>query len=176
MPWLAFLPLVAGCGCLAIVVLCERSASFSQFVKYGLIGVLSTYVQMAAFYALASTCLPCLGADDWAVRGLGLSSVEVTDGVRAVRFSLATGIGFLVANVFCWLMNRTLVFRPGKFPWPVEFVLFLGAATVATLVALGLSSALIACCGMMTSVAVLLEVSVSFLVNFLVRKFFIFNG
>ena len=41
---------------------------------------------------------------------------------------------------------------------------------------IGLSSALIRWCGLMTTVAVALEIAVSFLVNFFVRKFFIFKG
>ena len=73
-------------------------------------------------------------------------------------------------------MNRAFVFRPGRFRWPVEFAMFFGVATLATVVALGLSSALIRWCGLMTTIAVAVEVVVSFLVNFFVRKFFIFKG
>ena len=157
-------------------VMSHDSGPFWQFVKYGVIGVLSTLVQTAVFYVLASTCLGCLAPDDVAVRLLGLPAAEVSDAVRAFRFAVATGIGFVVANVFCWLMNRAFVFRPGKFSWYVELAMFFGTATVATLVALGLSSALIRWCGLMTTIAVLVEVLVSFLVNFFVRKFFIFKG
>ena len=50
------------------------------------------------------------------------------------------------------------------------------AATFATVIALGVMKALIDGCGMMTTLAVFVEVAVSFLVNFFVRKFFIFKG
>ena len=98
------------------------------------------------------------------------------DAVRAWRFAVATGIGFVIANVFCWLMNRWFVFRPGKFRWYVEFVMFFGAATLATVIALGLSSGLIHFVGLMTSAAVLIEIVASFLINYFTRKFFIFRG
>ena len=160
----------------AMRVLSRESGPFWQFVKYGVIGVLSTLVQTAVFYVLAATCLGCLAPGDVAVRLLGLPATDVCDAVRAVRFAAATGAGFVVANVFCWLMNRTFVFRPGRFSWYAEFMMFFGAALVATLVALGLSSALIRWCGLMTTIAVAVEVVVSFLVNFFVRKFFIFKG
>ena len=173
---LALLPLAGCVGLLVVVVAGERRPWLFQFVKYGAVGVASTYVQAAVFYLLGATCLGCLAPDDVAVRILGLPASEVDDAARALRFAVATGVGFVVANVFCWLMNRAFVFRPGKFRWYVEFAMFFGAATVATLAALGLSAALIRWCGLMTTLAVALEIVVSFLVNFFVRKFFIFKG
>ena len=156
--------------------LSHDSGPFAQFVKYGVIGVLSTCVQMLGFYLLAATCLKCLGSDDWAVRFAGLPSVEVTDGVRAFRAAVATAGGFAIANVFCWIMNRLFVFKPGKFRWYVEFALFFGVAAFATVVALGVQSLLIKYFGMMTSAAVVVEVLVSFMMNFFIRKFVIFKG
>jgi len=176
MPILVWLPLVACVGMLALVILCERSAAFAQFVKYGTNGVIATYVQTVTFYALGATCLLCLGPDDLAVRHLGLPSAVVPDGVRAFRFAVATAVGFTIANVVCWLMNRWCVFKPGKFKWYVEFGMFFGTSTIATLIALGLSWALINWAGLMTTLAVFIEVVVSFFVNFFVRKFFIFKG
>ena len=158
-------------------VLSHDSGPFWQFVKYGAIGVMATLVQTGVFYLLATTCLKCLASDDVMVKFLGFAPAEgITDGVRAFRFTLATSVGFVLANVFCWLMNRWFVFRPGKFRWYVEFAMFFGTSTVATVIALGVSSALISCCGLMTTLAVFVEVVVSFLVNFFVRKFFIFRG
>ena len=156
--------------------LSHDSGPFAQFVKYGVIGVLSTCVQMIGFYLLAATCLKCLGTDDWAVRFLGLPSVEVSDGVRAFRAAVATAGGFTVANIFCWMMNRLFVFKPGKFRWYVEFLMFFGVAALATVVALGVQSLLIKYFGMMTTAAVIVEVVASFLMNFFVRKFVIFKG
>jgi putative flippase GtrA len=156
--------------------LSHDSGPFAQFVKYGAIGVLSTCVQMIGFYLLAATCLKCLGADDWAVRFLGIPSVEVSDGLRAFRAAVATAGGFTVANIFCWIMNRLFVFKPGKFRWYVEFLMFFGVAALATVVALGVQSLLIRYFGMMTTAAVIVEVVASFLMNFFVRKFVIFKG
>ena len=158
-------------------ILSHDCGPFWQFVKYGAIGVMATLVQTGVFYLLATTCLKCLGADDVAVKYLGFATADgLTDGVRAFRFSLATAVGFVVANVFCWLMNRWFVFKPGKFAWYVEFGMFFATSTVATVIALGVSSALIGWFGLMTTLAVFIEVIVSFLVNFFVRKFYIFRG
>ena len=175
-PVLAVLPLVGCIGLLFCIVLCEKYAWFAQFVKYGTNGVIATYVQTGTFYLLAATCLACLGPDDVAVKYLGLSAVEISDGLRALRFAVATAVGFVLANIVCWLMNRWCVFKPGKFRWYVELAMFFGASTVATVIALGLSSALIHFAGLMTTLAVFIEIVVSFFVNFFVRKFFIFKG
>ena len=159
--------------------LSHDSGPFAQFVKYGAIGVMATCVQTGIFYLLAATCLKCLGPNDWAVKLVGLPSVDthaVSSVTMAVRAAVATAIGFTFANVFCWLMNRWFVFRPGKFRWYVEFGMFFGAATLATLIALGVQSVLIAQFHMMTTLAVIVEIIVSFFVNFFVRKFFIFKG
>ena len=106
---------------------------FAQFVKYGAVGVMATCVHLAVFYLLASTCLKCLTEDDKAVRLLSLPSAAFTGAepwyeARWFLAAVATAAGFTVANVFCWLMNRAFVFRPGKFAWHVEFALFYGAA------------------------------------------------
>ena len=156
--------------------LSHDSGAFAQFVKYGAIGVMSTCVQMVVFYVLAATALKCLGPDDWAVRFLGLPSVSVGAGVRAFRAAVATAIGFTVANIFCWLMNRLFVFKPGRYRWYVEFSLFFGVAALATVVALGVQSLLIKYAGLMTTAAVIVEVIVSFFFNFFIRKFIIFKG
>ena len=155
--------------------LSHDSGAFAQFVKYGVIGVLSTCVQMGAFYVLAATVLKCLGPDDWAVR-FGLPAVSIGAGVRAFRAAVATAIGFTVANIFCWVMNRLFVFKPGRYRWYVEFSLFFGVAALATVVALGVQSLLIKYAGLMTTAAVIVEVIVSFFFNFFIRKFIIFKG
>ncbi len=161
--------------------LSHDAGPFAQFVKYGAIGVSSTAVQTGIFYMLASLWLLCLTPDDWAVKLLGLPAASFTGNepwysARGTLAAIDTAGGFTVANVFCWLMNRWFVFKPGKFRWFVEFGMFFGTATVATVIALGVMKVLIDCFGMMTTLAVVVEVLVSFFVNFFMRKFVIFKG
>ena len=162
-------------------ILSNEAGPLAQFIKYGIVGVMATCVQTGIFYILAATCLKCLTADDWAVRLLGLPSVAFTGeeawyASRGTLAAAATAVGFVVANIFCWIMNRLFVFRPGKFRWYVELGMFFGASTLATVIALGVMKFLIDQFGMMTTLAVVVEVVVSFLVNFFIRKFFIFKG
>lgn len=118
----------------------------------------------------------CLNSDDFAVRFLSLPSAEVSDGVRAWRFGLATGIGFVISNIFCWVMNRAFVFKPGRHVWYVELAMFMAVSGFAMLLATLLSGVLISRFALMTTLAVLIEVFVSFVFNFLIRKFIIFKG
>ena len=157
-------------------ILSHDCGAFWQVVKYGIIGVLSTAVQTAAFYILASTVLKCLKSDDWAVRLIGLAPCEITDSTRAKRFAAATAIGFVVANLFCWQMNRLFVFEPGLYVWYVELGMFFASSAVAMAIALALSCALIKYVSMMTTFAVAIEIIASFAINFAIRKFIIFKG
>ena len=162
-------------------ILSHDCGPFWQFVKYGVVGVMATVVQTAVFYLLAATVLKCLAPGDVAVEILGLPSAVFTgdEPWYASRGSLAavdTAAGFTVANVFCWLMNRAFVFRPGRFRWHVELGMFFGVAALATVIALGVMKVLIDSFGMMTTLAVVVEVVVSFVLNFFARKFLIFRS
>ncbi len=157
--------------------MCKRFAQlFWQVFKYGIIGVLSTLLMMLVFYTLAATLLPCLGQDDVAVKYLDFPAASVSDATRAYRFAVANVIGFVFSNVFCWVLNRRYVFKPGKFAWWQELGLFMGVSALAMVIATGLSAFLISRFGLMTTFGFGIEVVVSFALNFLFRKFFIFKG
>ncbi len=161
-------------------VLSHDCGPFLQFIKYGVIGVMSTMVQYAVFFLLAATCLKCLAADDVAVRLLGFPSAEFTGGepwyaTRGMIAAVATGIGFVVANLFCWVMNRMFVFKPGRFSWYAELAMFFVASSLAMVISLFVMKFMIDQLGMMTTVAGLLNVIIAFMINFFVRRFFIFK-
>lgn len=161
--------------------LSHDAGPFAQFVKYGAIGVAATCVQTGVFYVLASCWLRCLAPDDWAVRFLGLPAGAFTGGeawyaARGTYAAVDTAVGFVVANVFCWLMNRWFVFKPGRYAWSVELVMFFSVSGLAMALATAISWVLIHQWGLMTTLAVLVEVVVSFLFNFFIRKFVIFKG
>lgn len=149
---------------------------FEQFLKYAAIGALSTIVQVAVFYACAATFLQCLKPDDLAVRFLGLPAAQVNDATRTVLAGGATGIGFFISNVFCWLMNRWFVFKAGKYAWYVEFGLFFSASLVAFLLGIAIQSVAIYFFGLMTTYAVFIEILTSLAINYVARKFLVFKG
>jgi len=161
-------------------ILSREATGFWQFAKYAVIGALATVVQTAIFYLLACTLLKCLSADDWAVRFLGFPAAGFTGSepwylTRGMLAAEATAIGFGVANVVCWWLNRALVFPRGRYVWYVELVMFFSTSALATVLALGIMKLAIDRFGMMTSLAVVVEVFASLIINFIVRKFVIFR-
>lgn len=162
-------------------ILSRDSGPFWQFAKYGTIGVLSTAVQAAVFYALASTALKCLTPDDWAVVHLGLPAAGPWDAqapwhaTRGSMAAAATAIGFTAANVFCYAMNRRFVFTPGRFRMWAEFSMFFGCAAAATAAAIAVMKVLIDGYGVSTSFGQVVEIVLSFAMNFAARKFLIFK-
>lgn len=149
---------------------------FLQFAKYAMVGALATLVNVCVFYVLASTCLKCLAPGDWAVEYLGLPSAAVDPGRRAFLADVATAGGFTVSSIFCWLANRAIVFRPGRFRWYVEFALFYGVSGAAAGIAILLQSMMIRYFGMMTSAAFAIQICTSLALNFFARKYLVFKG
>ena len=149
---------------------------FWQIFKYGVIGVLATAINLAVAELFAAYVWPCLGPDDLFVKFLGFASSSVGDADRAVRAVYCNLVGFFVANVVCWLLNRKYVFTPGRHHWAVEYALFLAGSGFAILCGSVLIWALVRFYGMQTTYSFAINVMASVMINFLVRKFFVFRG
>ena len=164
-------------------ILSHDAPPLIQFIKYGAVGVLSTFIQMAVFYLLACTVILCLNSEDAFLKLLDYFNIDsksivvnISDSTRAWRAAFATGIGFVIANVFCWIMNRLFVFKPGRHKWYIEFFLFFSTALIALFTGIAIQTVLIKFAGWTTSSAFILEIVSSFAINYIVRKFFIFKG
>jgi putative flippase GtrA len=164
-------------------ILSHDASPIIQFIKYGIVGVMSTLIQILVFYVVACTILKCLTQDDAFFKFLDMLgvtysnlTVDDSDSVRAFRAAIATGVGFFFANIFCWIMNRLFVFKPGRHFWLVELVLFFGVSLIALGVGIAVQTVLIKYAGWTTSSAFIIEIVSSFVINYVVRKFFIFKG
>ena len=149
---------------------------FWQIFKYGVIGILATAINIAVAELFAAYVWPCLGSDDVFVKYLGFASSAVSDAERATLAVYCNFVGFFVANVVCWLLNRRYVFTPGRHHWLVEYVLFLAGSGFAILCGSALIWALVRFYGMQTTYSFAINVMASVMINFIVRKFFVFRG
>ena len=149
---------------------------FWQIFKYGVIGILATAINIAVAELFAAYVWPCLGADDVFVKYLGFASSALADAERATLAVYCNLVGFFVANVVCWLLNRRYVFTPGRHHWLVEYALFLAGSGFAILCGSVLIWALVRFYGMQTTYSFGINVVASVMINFLVRKFLVFRG
>ncbi len=146
-----------------------------QFIKYGVVGGMSTVVHMAVFFLCGWYLFPCLGRDDIFVRLLGLSAPVIEEGVRAARAAYSNGIAFVVSNTFCYVLNTLFVFKPGRHHRILEFLLFFAVSGISMAIGTALQSVLIARYGVQTTLAFGANIFSSLFINFTVRKLFIFQ-
>ena len=149
---------------------------FWQIFTYGDIGILATAINLAVAELFAAYVWPCLGPDDIFVKFLGFASSSVPDAERATLAVYCNFVGFFVANVVCWLLNRRYVFTPGRHHWLVEYALVLAGSGFAILCGSAVIWVLVRFHGMQTTYSFVINVVVSVAVNFVVRKFFVFKG
>lgn len=149
---------------------------FWQIFKYGVIGILATAINLAVAELFAAYVWPCLGPNDIFVKFLGFASSSVPDAERAARAVYCNFVGFFVANLVCWLLNRRYVFTPGRHHWLIEYALFLAGSGFAILCGSALIWVLVRFHGMQTTYSFVINVMASVAVNFFVRKFFVFKG
>ena len=147
-----------------------------QFIKYGVCGATATGVGFVLFYMCAAWVWPCLGEDDFAVRLVNLPAMDAgLEALRKWRAVWCNTTGFLISNMVAYLTNILLVFKPGRYKWPVEVLLFYAVSGVAFLIGTAGQTLLIGF-GMMTTLAFAANILASFMINYAMRRFVIFNG
>ena len=158
-----------------------------QLIKYGFCGGVATLAHSSIFFLCGWYLFPCLPQDDLLVKLLGATApVAVgSEFVSVLGFSLkrialyaliCSTIGFSLSNFFCWLMDRALVFTPGRHHWAVEFLLFFAVSGISVVFGTILQTALIQQLSISTTIAFGANILTSLCINFVVRKFFIFKG
>lgn len=153
----------------------KDAGPLAQFIKYGMAGGGATVAHIVVFFLLGWRLLPCLTTDDIVVRLLGITP-EATGASRALNAALATGFAFLVSNAVAYTLNVLFVFKAGRHHWLLEIGLFYAVSAVSMVIGTTLQSVLIARYDMMTTLAFGTNLVSALLINFAMRKFFIFKG
>ncbi|MCL1920760.1 MAG: GtrA family protein [Kiritimatiellaeota bacterium] len=148
----------------------------AQFIKYGFVGGLATGINIAVFFVLGWTLLPCLTEDDIMVKLLGLAVEPVTEAVRKWNAGFCSGVGFVVSNTVCYILNRLFVFKPGRHGVVKECALFFAVSGVSWGIGTAIQTQLIAAWGVQTSLAFGANIFTALLINYAMRKFVIFKG
>ena len=164
--------------------LSHDAGPLAQFIKYAIVGGMATFVHISTFFICGRYLFPCLSDDDIAVRVLRkFNLMSLSEGYlaranasRARNAALCNVVAFCISNLFCYILNRLFVFTPGRHSIFMEFLLFCGVSAVSMLIGTVMQTALIAWCKVQTTFAFVTNLISSLAINYLARKFFVFNG
>ena len=176
--WLRHAVLVEGDRHLNIIdhFFVNESGNIFQLVKYLVSGCIATLTHIIVFHLVAWKIFFALQAEDWFVRLLNLPVQELDVTTRARNSMKANGVAFLVSNFVAYVINIYWVFVPGRHHWIIEISLFYLVSAVAIVIGTGLMGFLIWRFGMLTTYAFGSNIFSALMINYAMRKFFIFNG
>lgn len=156
-------------------LLSHDAPPFVQFLKYAICGVIATGVHIVFYFILGWYLFPCLEQNDPLVRLLSLTAPEMDQNLRAFNAVLCNIPTFIVSNGVAYTLNIICVFRSGRHSRFLEILSFYGTALISFIIGTGLQWLLVRHTGLATSIAFGINILVSLAINFLVRKFWIFQ-
>jgi putative flippase GtrA len=155
----------------------QRKASLPvQFIKYAISGCAAVAVHTVFFYLFAWLIVPALKPDDIFVRIFNLAVGDIGDAIRARNAIIDNWLAFIFSNFAAYILNITWVFEPGRHHRAVEIIIFYAVSAISIFVGSAVMGLLIRYVGSSTTLAFGAEIVAAALVNFVVRKYFIFKG
>ena len=151
-------------------------ATITQFIKYGLAGGLATVTHITVFHLVAWKIFPSLQEKDHAVRFFKISIQKVNDAQRARNSVASNFIAFLVSNMVAYITNILWVFEGGKYHFIIEILMFYAVSGISVFLGTMLMGFLINRFGILTTYAFGSNIFTAGMINYAVRKFFIFHG
>jgi predicted MFS family arabinose efflux permease len=128
------------------------------------------------FHLVAWKIFFALQADDWFVRLFNLPVQQLDDSSRSRNSMKGNGVAFVISNLVAYLINIYWVFVPGRYHWILEIGLFYLVSGVAIVIGTALMGFLIRRFGMLTTYAFGSNIFAALMINYAMRKFFIFSG
>ncbi len=140
-----------------------------QFGVYGLCGGLATVVFVGLTVYLSYHVFPAM--DRMIVDG-----APITDQLRARNLLINNTIAFAVANVVAYGTNILFVFQTGRHHPMMEFLYFTAGNAIAFLISQFAGPWLVHAYGLPTAAAIATSIFASVLLNFAIRKLFVFKS
>lgn len=157
-------------------ILFDREGPLVQFLKYAACGGVAMAADMLTFFLVAWLLFPALTENDVLVRLFHLKVVAVPDYLRTINFCLANGISFLVSNLVAYILNVLFVFERGRHSRRKEVGLFYLVSAVSVGIGVAVGAILIQGFGLSTTFSYIAKVVFTTLINFVARKYVIFQG
>ena len=147
-----------------------------QFIKYALAGGVATLTHICIFHLAGWKLFPCLQEKDPAVRLFRLKIQQRDDSRRARNSMIANTIAFLVSNMVAYVLNILWVFERGRHHIVLEIFFFYLVSGISVAIGTMLMGILIKRFGMLTTYAFFSNIITAVMINYAVRKIFIFQG
>jgi putative flippase GtrA len=154
----------------------QEASPLVQFVKYGIAGGLATFVHIVVFHLVAWKIFPSLQESDFAIVILGLSVSEVDVATRSLNSMLSNGVAFIFSNTVAYLINVFWVFKPGRHNRIIEIGLFFLVSGVSVAIGTSMMGFLIRFYAIQTTYAFTVNIVSAVMINYGMRKFYIFKG
>jgi len=107
---------------------------------------------------------------------LNITPSPISDGLRARNAAIDNFIAFMISNFVVYIINIYWVFESGRHSRWKEIGIFYLVAGASVAIGIGLQSFLIDYFGITTTLAFGAMILVCLMINYVVRKFFIFKG
>ena len=156
--------------------LANEAGNLLQFIKYGISGCIATATHILVFHLAAWKMFFALQADDWFVRLFNVPIQQLDDTTRSRNSMKANAVAFVISNLVAYFINIYWVFVPGRYHWVLEMGLFYLVSGIAIVIGTALMGFLIRRFGMLTTHAFGSNIFAALMINYAMRKFFIFNG
>jgi putative flippase GtrA len=147
-----------------------------QFIKYGISGCVAVATHVTVFHLVAWKLFFALQPNDWFVRLLNIPIEELDHATRSRNSMWSNICAFMISNLVAYLINVYWVFVPGRHSWITEIALFYLVSGVALAIGSAIMVFLIRRFGMLTTYAFGSNIFTALMINYVLRKFFIFKG
>ena len=153
-----------------------QNENLIQFIKYALAGGLATLTHIVIFHIVALKMFPALQKNDHIVRMFNIKIPELDNNLRARNSMISNFLAFMVANLVAYITNILWVFEAGKYHFIIEILLFYAVSGLSMVIGTSLMGLLIKRFGLLTTYAFTTNIFTAVMINYVLRKFFIFQG
>ena len=154
----------------------NEAGNVVQFIKYGISGCIAVAAHILVFHLVAWKIFFALQSNDWFVRFFNLPIRDLDNATRSQNSMMSNVVAFMISNLVAYIINVYWVFVPGRYHWIVEVLLFYLVSGAALVIGTAIMGFLIRRFGMLTTYAFGSNILAALLINYAMRKFFIFKG
>ena len=154
----------------------KYSGILIQLAKYGVSGCAATITHIVLFHLFAWKIFPALQKEDFFVSLLQLPVTPTELTTRTANSMFSNVAAFMGSNMVAYLANTHWVFEAGRHSKLLEIYLFYMVSGISLLLGSAIMWFFISFLGMLTTTAFIANVFVAVMVNYVIRKYYIFKG